>query len=152
MKMRCRLCGHQFDPAGLACHSSCPLGSRCELICCPNCGYQVVDESRSLLAKTLRKVLRTQEDEPEPRPRREIPSVPTVPLTHVREGASVEVRRLDGMTSSRLSRLTSFGLAPGTRITVVQRRPVPVVSVGETELALSEEIVSQIHVTPPGER
>ena len=45
--MRCRLCGHAFDPGALACHAGCPLGSRCSLICCPSCGYQTVDESKS---------------------------------------------------------------------------------------------------------
>ena len=53
--MRCRLCGHMFEATNLACHASCPLGSRCSLICCPNCGYQVVDESKSGLVTTLAK-------------------------------------------------------------------------------------------------
>lgn len=143
--MRCRLCGERFDPKELACHASCPMGSRCSLICCPNCGYQVVDESRSLLARAIRRVW------PEPREHRETSRAPGVPLTHVPVAAEVQVRSLESMTPSRLSRLTAFGLAPGTSVRVVQRRPVPVVRVGETELALSEEILEQIRVDPPEE-
>jgi Fe2+ transport system protein FeoA len=141
--MRCRLCGHRFDAAALACHTSCPLGSRCSLICCPNCGYQVVDESRSVVARILRRVLRPRE---EPAGRRPGVEAGTVPLSHVREGASAEVRRLEDMSVARLSRLTGFGLAPGTVVTVRQRRPMPVIAVGETELALSDDIVGRIHV------
>lgn len=147
MKMRCELCGHEFDPAGLACHSSCPLGARCELICCPNCGYQVVDESRTVVARTLRRLLRRDDNRAE-RPARDRA---TIPLTHVREGTAVEVRRLDDVSPSRLSRLAAFGLAPGTVVTVVQRRPVPVLTVGQTELAVSNEVAQTIHVAQPQE-
>jgi Fe2+ transport system protein FeoA len=147
--VRCRLCGHAFDAAALACHGSCPLGARCTLICCPNCGYQVVDESRSGVARLLRRVLRATDDQaadpPEPRDRS------TVPLSHVREGAAVEVHRFEDMSTARLSRLTGFGLAPGTVVTLRQRRPVPVVAIGETELALSEDIARRIHVHVPRE-
>lgn len=144
--MRCRLCGHRFDAASLACHASCPLGARCSLICCPNCGYQVVDESRSGVARLLRRVLRTGDDHAEERPARDDRDPSTVPLSHVRQGAAVEVRRFEEMSAARLSRLTGFGLAPGTVVTLRQRRPVPVVAIGETELALSEEIARRIRV------
>jgi Fe2+ transport system protein FeoA len=53
------------------------------------------------------------------------------------------------MPSARASRLTAFGLTPGTPVSILQRRPVPVVRIGETELALSEEILRQIQVRPP---
>jgi hypothetical protein len=45
--VKCALCGHEFDSAALACHSACPLAEGCRIICCPNCGYQTVDVSRS---------------------------------------------------------------------------------------------------------
>ena len=53
--MRCQLCSFEFDPNQLACHTACPLHSRCTVICCPNCGYQVVDASRSRAAGWLRR-------------------------------------------------------------------------------------------------
>jgi Fe2+ transport system protein FeoA len=146
--MRCRLCGHTFEPTGLACHSSCPLGTRCSLICCPNCGYQVVDESKSGVVRALRKLWPGAGD-PQAAPRRDDDAVP---LTHVGTGIPVEVLELAEMPPMRASRLTAFGLAPGTVVALAQRRPVPVVRIGETELALSEEIVGQIHVRPPAVR
>jgi Fe2+ transport system protein FeoA len=148
--MRCRLCGFAFDPGGLACHAGCPLGARCSLICCPNCGYQVVDESKSGLAKALTRVLRVKGDDDEggpPKPARG--GGDGVPLTHVATGAEVEVDGLAEMPATRASRLTAFGLTPGTVVAISQRKPVPVVRIGETELALSEEILRQIVVRPP---
>ncbi len=146
--MRCRLCAFEFDPGGLACHGGCPLGDRCSLICCPNCGYQVVDESRSALAKAVSRWF-GRGDDPDrgnPPPRR---ADDEVPLTHVATGEEVEVHRLAEMPSGRASRLTAFGLTPGTAVAVLQRRPVPVIRIGETELALSEDILSEIVVRPP---
>jgi hypothetical protein len=45
--MNCSLCGYEFDKDNLSCHTACPLSKGCHIICCPNCGYQVVDESKS---------------------------------------------------------------------------------------------------------
>ena len=50
------------------------------------------------------------------------------------------------MPPSRLARLSAFGLVPGGHVQVLQRRPAPVIRIGETELALSEEILQQIWV------
>jgi hypothetical protein len=55
--MRCALCGHTFDPASLACHSACPLSAGCAVVCCPNCGYHMVNEARSETVTWLRRVI-----------------------------------------------------------------------------------------------
>lgn len=146
--MRCRLCGHVFDASALACHAGCPLGARCSLICCPNCGYQVVDESKSGLAKAIARWFGRGEDDDAPQGR---PEGDGVPLSHVAIGEEAEVHRLGTMPSGRASRLTAYGLTPGTAVAVLQRRPVPVVRVGETEIAISEEILAQIVVQVHGD-
>jgi len=54
----CPLCGYKFEATGLRCTAGCPLAQLqgCHLICCPNCGYQMVDERQSNLAQLLRRV------------------------------------------------------------------------------------------------
>lgn len=54
--MKCQLCGYEFDKESLACHVGCPLARGCSIICCPNCGYQVVDEERSGMVSAVRKL------------------------------------------------------------------------------------------------
>lgn len=54
--MKCALCNYEFDQTSLACHTQCPLGQNCSIICCPNCGYQTVDESKSIVAVLANKV------------------------------------------------------------------------------------------------
>jgi Fe2+ transport system protein FeoA len=132
----CPLCGNRFEPAALACHSACPLGARCNLACCPNCGYEMPDASRSRLGRRLR---------PRPRSAR---SPDGVPLTHVGTGVDVRVRSLAAMPPGRRARLEAFGIAPGGAVRLVQRRPVPVVRVGETDLAVGAEILEEILVEP----
>ncbi len=145
--MRCRLCGFEFDAASLACHAECPMGSRCNLICCPNCGYQVVDESKSWLAGLLRRLWPPSNGGEAPRKgRTRRAGEPVVPLTHVPVDMEVEVCSLEDMPPSRMTRLSAFGLVPGSQVRVLQRHPAPVIRVGETELALSEEILEQIWV------
>ena len=70
--MLCPLCGCEFDETDHSCVTSCPMASiqGCNLICCPNCGYQMVDESKSGIAKLLRRLTHT--DVPHP-PRQEEP-------------------------------------------------------------------------------
>lgn len=149
--MRCPLCGDEFDPSGLACGEWCPLAPRCRLICCPSCGYQVVDESQTRLGKALRRSRwRRRRGWAARAPQRPEPGA--VPLVRAPQGMEVEIRSLVGMNPSRSARLSAFGLVPGTMVSLTQRRPVPIVRVGETELALSEEILGEIWVRVPGAR
>ncbi len=147
--MICRLCGYEFETTAIACHTGCPMGSRCNLICCPNCGYQVVDESKSRIANLLRRLWSSPGQSKERGQQNRESSV--VPLTHIPVGRAVEVCRLADMPPHRLTRLSTFGLVPGSQVEVLQRRPAPVVRVGETELALSEEILGQVWVRTANE-
>ena len=46
----------------------------------------------------------------------------------------------------RLDRLSSMGLLPGTVIRVHQKQPTLVIQMGETQLALDEDIARDIYV------
>ena len=149
-EIRCGLCGHRFDAEALACHTGCPMGSHCNLICCPNCGYQVVDTTRTRIGGWLaRRSGSLGEGAEAPRePARRVPRE-TIPLSHVLPGREVEVVALREMTGPRVSRLAAFGVVPGSRVEVVQRRPTPVVRAGETDIALELEILEHIEVAVP---
>jgi hypothetical protein len=70
--MHCPLCGCEFDASDRSCQTDCPMAAiqGCNLVCCPNCGYQMVDESKSGLARLLRRLTHTSaEADPEaPKP------------------------------------------------------------------------------------
>lgn len=147
--MQCQLCAYEFDATSLACHTHCPLGSRCHLICCPNCGYQVVDESQSKLVRWLEGWMAPKQEPAKAAARsRRVLEEKLAPLSHIPDGMQAEIRLLDELSSQRLARLSVFGLMPGSQVTVLQRKPAPVVRIGETELALSMEILDHIWVRP----
>ena len=56
---QCPLCGFTFDATALTCHTSCPLSKGCNIVCCPNCGYQVPDEDRMRVAGSLKRAWKT---------------------------------------------------------------------------------------------
>ena len=146
--MRCRLCGYEFDAAALACHAGCPMGGSCSLICCPSCGYQIVDESKSRLARALRRLWPGAGDRTATAIARPRPVSHGVPLTHVPAGMPVEVCHIDHADTGLVTRLLAYGLAPGSLVTLIQRRPLAIVRVGETEVALSDEVLDRIWVVP----
>ena len=54
--MSCTMCGARFEAAeNLAC-SACPLKRGGELVCCPACGYKMVDPEQSSLARAAGKL------------------------------------------------------------------------------------------------
>jgi hypothetical protein len=53
--MKCALCGHEFTQEEAVCNPACPMAEGCLVVCCPRCGYQTLDESRSVLVRLARK-------------------------------------------------------------------------------------------------
>jgi hypothetical protein len=59
----CPLCSFEFDESAMMCVAACPLAAvqGCNILCCPNCGYQMVDERKSRMARLLRRALEVVE-------------------------------------------------------------------------------------------
>lgn len=55
--MKCPFCGHRFRDPLEKC-AGCPLQSRCKVLCCPNCGYEL--ERDSTLARWAKKLLKVK--------------------------------------------------------------------------------------------
>lgn len=61
-------------------------------------------------------------------------------------GDSGSIAYIHTVRPGRLDRLTSFGLVPGTSITMRQKWPSVVIALGETELALDRETAADVFV------
>jgi hypothetical protein len=53
VRLDCPMCGYNFDPAGQNACAACPLQPGCQLVCCPQCGYELVDINQSRLARAV---------------------------------------------------------------------------------------------------
>ena len=49
----CPLCGYKYDSSQKKC-VTCPMGKNCKVLCCPHCGYQVIDDT--YIKEIIRKV------------------------------------------------------------------------------------------------
>jgi Fe2+ transport system protein FeoA len=134
--MQCPLCGHEFDDTDLSCHTSCAFNKQCAIICCPNCGYQMVDESKSRIATFLkRRLLRQKYADLRPHP--------ICSLSRLHPGESATVVSVD---TEKQERLSVFGLIPGAHLTLHQRQPAYVLRIGFTELSIESAIADEILV------
>jgi len=52
----CGMCGQRFNPDEHSACGSCPLAPGCQLVCCPTCGFEMVNPQRSTLVRGAQKV------------------------------------------------------------------------------------------------
>ena len=141
--MRCDMCGYEFDATGLACHTSCPLGSQCMVICCPHCGYSTVNPARSrLLTWVERWIKRPTPSAPPPR------ATDRLSLLDLAPGQEGRVVALGESEPEQMMHLSDYGLMLGAPVRLCQRRPTPIIQVGETELALDAVLARDVYVEP----
>jgi len=71
-----------------------------------------------------------------------------VPLTELPVGEEARIVFIRARTHERFHRLSPLGIVPGSTIRMHQTRPSVVVEIGETSLAIDEEIAQEIYVRP----
>jgi Fe2+ transport system protein FeoA len=136
--MKCTLCGFRYDRSDERCHVNCPLAANCQIICCPRCGYQTVDESQGLVGRLVRWL--------RGRKRRPDVAAGTIPISQATPGTEFEVVEIRPGHPRRLERLSALGIVPTAIIRLRQRHPAPVLEVGLTQVAVDAEIARQIYV------
>lgn len=136
----CLFCGFAFAPADTLCQHGCPLRTACGLIRCPNCDYEFPAQAERV--SWFRRLFGRERD----------PAIALCetcqPLTELGRGDTARVVALSG--TRHPGALAVFGLVPGSDITLLQRHPAYVVQVGETQLALEDDIARGIFVERAG--
>jgi DtxR family Mn-dependent transcriptional regulator len=67
-------------------------------------------------------------------------------LDQLQSGESGKILYVETKDHSRLDKLTTFGMLPGTIVRVHQRQPSLVILLGQTQLALDREIARNVHL------
>jgi Fe2+ transport system protein FeoA len=140
--LTCPLCGFEFERADALCHHGCPLGAFCNLARCPACEYEFPEKLPTAAAAGpwWRRLFGA---------RREPAACPpnsVLTVGDLRGGDRAEVVGLGGDSPARRNSLAVFGLVPGCELRVLQRYPSFVVHIGETVLALEEDVARDIVV------
>ena len=69
-------------------------------------------------------------------------------MSTLRSGESGIIVRIASIAPERLVKLSSLGVMPGVRVTLVQRNPAVVLRIAETSIALDGEVADDILVEP----
>jgi len=72
--------------------------------------------------------------------------VKAVPLSELKPGQEGRVAYVGTDDGRRLEQLSSLGIVPDAVLRLLQKRPAPVVQIGETEVALDFAVARQIYV------
>ncbi len=132
--MKCALCGFEFSEAQArrSCQG-CPVGPQCDLLCCPNCGYQTPREPR-WLSRWRRWRRRNGAYEGT--------------LAALPQGTETEIIAVRPRDKRALHKLTALGLLPGVRVRLLRRFPCYLIELGHAQIALDRELASAIFVRP----
>jgi Fe2+ transport system protein FeoA len=133
----CPLCGTDFR--GAECHSSCPMSPGCAMVRCPHCAYEFVESGR--IADMLRRWIRRA-----PKCADRLPPADMVPVTDLAIGSTAPVAFITPSSASRLNRLASYGIVPGSEVRLLQRHPTVVLRCGSSSVAIEDEIGREIYV------
>jgi Fe2+ transport system protein FeoA len=69
-------------------------------------------------------------------------------VSRLRAGESGIIVRIASTAPERLVKLSSLGVMPGVRVTLIQRNPAVVLQIAETSIALDGEVADDILVEP----
>jgi Fe2+ transport system protein FeoA len=144
------MCGAELEASRMSVCDSCPLhtlaaGCSLELVPCASCGYHALPEELTAAVAfpdaTVDVPLACGAED----------NVATQPLARLGAGNRARVAWVECGDEAINRRLLAYGLAPGARIEVLQRRPALILRIYETELALAPEVAEGIAVAvaPP---
>jgi DtxR family Mn-dependent transcriptional regulator len=69
-----------------------------------------------------------------------------IPLTEVDIGEEVKVAYINTRSNSRMHKLSHFGVLPGSSVSVHQRYPSFVITCGDHQIAIEEDIAREVYV------
>ena len=69
-----------------------------------------------------------------------------IPLSEVDIGEAVKVAYINTRSNSRMHKLSHFGVLPGSSVSVHQRYPSFVITCGDHQIAIEEEIAREVYV------
>ncbi len=150
--IQCPMCSFEYATAQEVCHTGCPLAKHCHWLCCPRCGYRIVDEAHSKASRWLQRLWPGKDALPKDKPTTPIPASAAQQtaqfrsLAEVPTGLPVEILGFTNAAPQHMARFAVLGLMPGATAQVLQRYPAPIIRVDETELALSTELLAKIRV------
>jgi hypothetical protein len=135
MTYECPLCGTDFT--GAECRPSCPMARGCSMVRCPRCNYEFVESGR--FVDMLRRWIRRA-------PAASCAEGDVVPVAELPIGAAASIAHIATLSAARMSRLASYGIAAGSEVRLLARRPAIVLACGASSIAVDDDVGREIYV------
>ena len=132
------------------------------MIRCPRCGYEFVESGRfvDMLRRWIRRAPVCHPERSEgpgrvgcgavppahPAPSTTLGMTVVVSLLELPVGATASILNVDATSAARLSRLASYGIAAGSEVQLLARRPAVVVACGSSSIAVEDDVAREIQV------
>lgn len=136
--INCMVCGFEFDPTLNPGCENCPVHSGCTTACCPNCGATNINPQGSRLARWLDKLFT--------RPATPAPAAAGLTLDRAPEGKTVRILRFGPIGAEQGRHLQAYGLLPGRTVFILSHKPMTILQVEQTELALETSVAQSVFV------
>ena len=144
--MKCSLCGFHYSEQEVqtAC-SACPVTKGCQLLRCPNCGYETPPEPKWL--KTIRGWFSKRGQRPfsQSKNHGEGREKGRCPLFLLAVNQESEVTSIQTNDSKKLQKLIAIGLFPGTKLTLIQKFPSYTFQMGHSQFVIDRELAECIY-------
>ncbi len=137
--LTCSVCGFRFDPAENQGCAKCPIHSGCTTACCPNCGTSNINPAASGLARWVERLFARSKPDSSLASGR-------LTLDRVRVGHSVRVAGFRQIGEEQGRHLQAYGVLPGRELKVLAQRPLTVLQIEQTELALETVVAREVLV------
>lgn len=130
--MKCSLCGFEFNEKDArTCCGGCGLIKKCELLKCPNCGFEAAPDPK--WAKKFKETVSK-------------PNKPVMPLTDLSKNKDASVVYIRTHDKNALQKMIAMGILPNTKIKVLQKFPSYVLQMGKSQFVVDKELAWQIYV------
>ena len=138
--MKCTLCGLEFNEgtAHATCQG-CGIVKACDLVKCPNCGFENAPEP-----KWLKKLLRKQEGQGMDKTLHR----PNLRLDELNVNQKARISSVQTENRNALQKMIAIGALPNTELILLQKFPSFVFQMGFSQFSIDRELASCIYVTP----
>jgi Fe2+ transport system protein FeoA len=137
------MCGLEFnEKEGKNACASCVMKG-CGMIKCPNCGYELPLEAKSLTSfkrgiVKLKQLIKKEKFE--------LKDNAVIPITKLKKGITAKIAYINTENKNRLQKLMSLGILPGKPIELIQKFPSYVLQIRHTQAVVDKEIAQDIFV------
>jgi Fe2+ transport system protein FeoA len=137
----CSMCGYTYISSQHKACQGCPINQGCSMVCCPKCGFEMIDPQKSAGYKIVTRIRNRFNHKRNLNHHRVLSLIQGIPGKKVRiSGFNPQI------DPERRARLQAYGVNVGQIVTIIQHAPVTIVLIEHLELAIESDLAHKIQI------